>query len=253
MSWNNQVTLGQMGTTEVGKGMVQRLSFMKETPLFAEIKESMLSTIAEDIKAHHYQQGEVIFREGDSGHSLYLVKSGQVRIFVNGLDGHETSVILFGRPGEIFGELAIIDGLPRSATAIALGQTVLYTMNRDAFRHHMVHCPQLSLNFMRELSMRVRYNTRQMDSLASLGISQRLARKLIELAKKYGVAVETGEVKGVCIDMALTQSDLASLVGATRESINKSLSEFRRQKLILYKNGKITICNPDALRARVSV
>jgi len=171
-----------------------------------------------------------------------------VRIFINGLDGSETSVILFGKPGDIFGELAMIDGLTRSASAVALGETVLYTMSRESFRQQMRQFPQLALNFMKILSQRVRYNTRQVDSLATMGVPQRLARKLLELAQDYGRV----ENSGVFIDMSLTQTNLASLIGATRESTNKSLREFRKQGWIRLDSGQISILDPDALRVQVT-
>lgn len=225
-----------------------QLSFLKQTVLFSNISDSDLLQIGQDIIERPYKAGEVIFREGDSGQLLYLVKSGSVRIFVNGLDGSETSVILVGNMGQMFGELAVIDGLPRSATAVAMTPTVLCTLNRDTFREHTRRYPQFGLNFMKELSTRVRYNTLQMESFASLGISQRLARKLMELAQNYGQA----KANGVYINMTLTQSDLASLIGATRESINKNLRDFRRQQLIQMEQGQITILDPDALRAQVA-
>jgi CRP/FNR family transcriptional regulator/CRP/FNR family cyclic AMP-dependent transcriptional regulator len=224
------------------------MNFLKQTALFANINEADLRTIAQNIVPRRYQQGDIIFHEGDPGHSLYLVKSGQVRIFINGIDGSETSVILFGKPGDIFGELAVIDGLTRSASAVALGKTVLYTMSRENFREQMRLCPQLALNFMKVLSQRVRYNTRQMDSFATQAVPQRLARKLLELAQDYGRA----QTNGVSIAMALTQTNLASLIGATRESTNKSLRQFRKQGWIDLANGQINILDPDALRAQVS-
>jgi CRP/FNR family transcriptional regulator/CRP/FNR family cyclic AMP-dependent transcriptional regulator len=225
------------------------MNFLSQTTLFADMNEAQLRVIARYIVPRTFKQGEIIFHEGDPGRFLYLVKSGQVRIFINGLVGSETSVILFGKPGDIFGELAVIDGLTRSASAVALGETVLYTMSRENFRDQMRHHPQLALNFMKVLSQRVRYNTRQMDSLATLDVPQRLARKLLELAQDYGRI----ESSGVCIDMTLTQTNLASLIGATRESTNKCLREFRKQGWIHLANGRINIIDPDALRAQVSV
>ena len=224
------------------------IEFLRELPLFANINDAHLRRIAQDAIERRYSEGDIIFREGDPGQLLYLVQSGQVRIYINGLDGSETSVILFGHPGDIFGELAVIDGLPRSATAVSLGQTTLYTLTRDQFRDHMRRYPQLALNFMKELSRRVRYNTRQMDSLASLDVSRRLARKLLELAQDYGQV----EANGVRIAMSLTQSHLASLIGATRESTNKALRDFRHRQWITVAQGQITILDPDALRAEVS-
>ncbi|MCA9896718.1 MAG: Crp/Fnr family transcriptional regulator [Ardenticatenaceae bacterium] len=224
------------------------IRFLQEIPLFHDLSQEQLRSIAKDVQPRRFGQGEIIFREGDPGQVLYLVQAGQVRIYVNGLDGSETSVILFGRPGDMFGELAVIDGLPRSATAVALDETLLYTISRESFRLHMQRFPQLALNFMKELTHRVRYNTRQMDSLASLPVSQRLARKLLELAQDYG-RIET---ESVIIDMTLTQANLASLIGATRESTNKILRDFRERYLIWFEYGRITILDADALRAEVT-
>ncbi|MCA9916662.1 MAG: Crp/Fnr family transcriptional regulator [Anaerolineales bacterium] len=222
--------------------------FLQEIPLFHGLTAEQLGSICPDVKPRKFAQGEIIFREGDPGQVLYLVQSGQVRIYVNGLAGSETSVILFGRPGDMFGELAVIDGLPRSATAVALDETLLYTISRESFRLHMQRFPQLALSFMKELTHRVRYNTRQMDSLASLPVSQRLARKLLELAQDYGRI----EADNVIIDMTLTQANLASLIGATRESTNKILRDFRERCLIWFEYGRITILDADALRTEVT-
>lgn len=231
-----------------GKGTMSQIEFLRETALFAGMKTADLETIAADIIPRTFRQGEVIFHEGDPGQMLYLIQSGQVRIFVSGSDGSETSVILFGRPGEIFGELAITDGMPRSATAVALDQTVLYTMSRENFRQHTLRYPQLALNFMKVLSSRVRSSTLQLDSLASLDVSQRLARKLLQLAQDYGVA----EADGVAIKVRLTQSDLASMVGATRESINKTVRDFRQKGWVNMEQGHITILDAEALKAQVT-
>lgn len=233
--------------TERTRNMGHIETTLTDIPLFEEINPTQLEVISQDILPRHFEQGAIIFREGDPGQSLYIIQSGQVRIFVNGLDGNETSVIMFGRPGELFGELAIVDGLPRSATAVAIAPTLLYTMSRENFRKHMRTFPQLALNFMKELSLRVRYNTRQMDSFASLDVARRLARKLMELAQNYGLV----ESNGVRINLALTQSDLASMVGATRESINKNLRDFRQKNWITLKQGHITIIDPEALRAEI--
>lgn len=138
----------------------------------------------------------------------------------------------------------MIDENPRSASAMAMQDTVLYVLTRDLFREHLRRSPQLALNFMRTLSVRVRYSTQQMNSLAMRDVPTRLARKLLELAQQYGVV----ESKGVRIRLALTQSDLASAVGTTRESANKALGVFRRQGLILVEQGNLTILDPEALR-----
>lgn len=221
--------------------------FIKPLPIFAEIQDSSLQLLANDIMLRHFAQGETIFREGDPGRVLYIVKSGQVRIFVSGA-GQETSIILCGRPGDIFGELAIVDGLPRSATAAAVEETTVYMLDRDLFRDHMRRDPQLALNFMKLLTVRVRYNTKQVNSLASLSVSSRLARLLLTLAHDYGQM----DKEGVRINTSLTQTDLASLIGATRESTNKALSTFRRLEYIRQTDGHWLVVDPEALRKLVS-
>ncbi|MFQ5420428.1 MAG: Crp/Fnr family transcriptional regulator [Anaerolineae bacterium] len=227
---------------------MNQFDFLKQTPMFAEINDSQLRLIMQDVQTRQFKTGQIIFHEGDAGDVLYLVRSGQVRIYINGVDGSETSVILCGRPGDIFGELAVIDGLARSASAIALGHTVLYTFSREAFRAHMRRCPQLALNFMKMLSQRVRYNTKQMDSFASMDAPRRLARKLLELAQGYGRVTP----QGVAIQLALNQSHLASLIGATRERTNKCLREFREKSWISLQDGTIFILDPEALRMEIN-
>jgi len=134
------------------------------------------------------------------------------------------------------------------ATAVAIEATTLYTINREAFRGHMRTKPQLALNFMRILSKKARKNTLQIDTLTSLPVSSRLARKLMELAQDYGRV----EADGVSINTTLTQSQLASLIGATRESANKALRHFRQRDWIRMENGRIIILDPDALHAQIT-
>ncbi|MEK7783964.1 MAG: Crp/Fnr family transcriptional regulator [Chloroflexota bacterium] len=218
-------------------------------PLFVGLTDAELDTLAKDFAQRQFKPGETIFQQGDPGQVLYLIEMGQVRIFVAGEEGQETSVILYG-PREIFGELAVIDGLPRSAGAVAMDNTVVYMLTRDRFREHMRRFPQLALNFLKALSVRVRYSTQQVGSLALLDVPGRLARKLLEFAENYGVAGP----EGVRINLSLTQSDLASLTGTTRESINKALGAFKRQNLIIiHSQGSITIVDPDGLRELISL
>ena len=225
------------------------INFLKKATLFQGLSDLVLETIAADFTRREFKAGKAIFFQGDPGQMLYLVESGQVRIFVNGFNGQETSVVLYGRPGEIFGELAIIDGLPRSASAVAVMDTVVHTLSRERFQDFMRRWPQLALNFMQTLTKKVRYNTKQVDSLASMDVARRLARKLLELGQNYG----TAEAQGVRLNTALTQSDLASLIGATRESTNKFLRQFRDNGLISLTNGQtIIIRDAEALRTLVS-
>jgi len=117
--------------------------------------------------------------------------------------------------------------------------------SRERFSAQMRRSPQLALNFMRALSKRLRSSTRQVSTLTFMSVTGRLARKLLELAQEHGVV----EAQGVRLNITLTQAHLASLVGATRESINKALAAFKRQNLIDMVQGNIIIVDPDGLRA----
>lgn len=235
--------LASQAWVKAERHVMDRLGLIKQMPLFADLGEADLENLSRDLLRRQYRQGEAIFQQGDPGQMLYLVESGQVRIYIQDEEGQETSVTLCG-PGDMFGELAVIDGLPRSASAVAMDDTVVHILGRDRFREHMRRSPQLALNFMKTLSVRVRYSTQQVSSLALLDTPGRLARKLLELAHDHGQA----EPGGVRINLTLTQSDLASLIGATRESVNKALGAFRRQGLILTRPGHIVIVEPDVLR-----
>lgn len=224
--------------------MMARVNFFKRVPLLANLSQAELESLARDFAPRRFRQGETIFQQGDAGQALYLIESGQVRIYVQSEEGQETSVIVYG-PGDLFGELAVIDEGPRSASAIAMEDTVVHLLSRDRLREHMRRSPQLALDFLTALSVRVRYSTQQVGNLTLLAISGRLARKLLELAQLHGEV----EPDGVRIDLALTQSDLASLVGTTRESVNKALGTFRRQGLVRMQRGHIVIVDADALRA----
>ena len=220
-----------------------RTDFLKHLPLFVSVSDAELSALAKDFTARRFQQGEAIFFQGDPGQALYLIESGRVRIYVQDDNGQETSVIFYSA-GDIFGELAALDGLPRSASAIAADETVVHVLTRERLRAHLQASPQLAYNFMQALVVRVRYSTLQVGSLTLHDVPGRLARKLLELAQGYGRVTSDG----VKIDMTLTQSDLASLIGATRESTNKALGNFKRSGIIRMEQTQITIVDPEALR-----
>jgi len=221
---------------------MNRIEFLKAVPLFAGLSDAELQALAADLVARRFAAGETIFCEGDVGQALYLVAAGQVRIFVHGDGGQEASVT-WCRTGEFFGELALIDAGPRSASAVATQGALVYALSGDRFHEHMRRSSQLAWNFLEALSVRVRNSTRQLGSLSLLDIPGRLAHKLLELAQAHG---EPGG-DGVRIGLALTQSDLASLIGATRESINKVLGAFRRQGLIRMEHGDIVVLDRERL------
>lgn len=240
-----------LGRKPYNEGMSQRvthedLNFYRQVPMFVGLSDDELAALVADFMPRRFRQGETIFLQGDIGQTLYLIGQGQVRIYTQALSGQETSLVYYNA-GDLFGELALIDELPRSASASAVTDTLVLMLGRERFRYHLRTLPQLSLNFMRALSVRMRYTNRQVDLLATLDVPGRLAAKLLELAQDYGQT----QPDGVRIHLALTQSDLASFIGATRESINKTLGLFRRLRLIVQDGGYIIITDAEGLRGLV--
>lgn len=225
------------------KSLLTRLIFFKSVPLFAAVTDSELASLVRDFTRREFRAGETIFEQGDQGEVLYLIEAGQVRIFVQGRDGQELSVIVHG-PGDIFGEMALIDNLPRSASAVAAEEAVVYALSREHFREHMRRSFQLALNFMTAMSLRLRHSSEMVGNLALLDVPSRLARKLLDLAQTHGQP----EGAGIKIDQVLKQNELASLLGTTRESVNKALSHFKKQNLIKVEQGNYTLLNLEALR-----
>ncbi len=220
-----------------------RVDFLKRISLFNGLTETELNGLSADFASRQYRQGDMIFLQGDPGQALYLIESGRVRIYVQEDSGQETSVIYY-TTGDLFGELSVIDGLPRSASAVALNDTLVLMLSRDRLRGHLRTMPQLAYNFMQALSVRIRYSTLQVGNRTLLEVPARLARKLVELAQLHGEVAPDG----VRLNVTLTQSELASLIGATRESINKALGHLKREGVIRLDQNQITILDPDALR-----
>jgi CRP/FNR family transcriptional regulator/CRP/FNR family cyclic AMP-dependent transcriptional regulator len=188
----------------------------------------------------------IIFHQDSPGRTLYIIESGQVRIFLLSESGQETTLNIYGR-GEVFGEFSLLDGLPRSAGAVALEKTVTRTLDRADFLRHLESCPQMAISIIEVLTTRLRFTTEQTKSLAFLDIYGRVAMRLLDLASRYGT-----EKEGIELNLHLTQAELASWVAATRESVNKVLGVFREQRLITVEGQTITILDPEGLKERIT-
>jgi CRP-like cAMP-binding protein len=216
----------------------KRTSFLSNVPLFAELGEKDLETCVDDLRLKPYSKGEVIFRQGDNSHELYVILQGKVRVFRISPSGHETSIQIFST-GDVIGEFAAVDALPRSATAKAIGRCVLLEMARDTLLQRMREIPDLALGMARLLVSKVRWTATYAEAIAQYDAAGRLLYILLFYNEQFGIEIEAG--KRYVLDLALNQSDLASLVGARREWVNRILGDWRKRGLIEYQGGKITI------------
>ena len=221
---------------------MEEMALLKGIPLFADMSLEQLAPLVEMLERRTYRKGQVILRQGDEGDSLFVIVSGRVRIYTLSPEGHELSVMI-GDPGDFFGEMAMLDGEPRSANAEAMQRTEVLLLQRRAFRHHLLAHPTAALHIIETLSQRLRRTTESAEELVSLNVPQRIARKLLELAERYGV--DHGD--GTLIDLDLSQEAIASLVGTTRESANRALSRWREQGIVQIERVRIRVLNPEKL------
>jgi CRP/FNR family transcriptional regulator, cyclic AMP receptor protein len=215
-------------------------------PLFAELSAGEAEKLAVLLRRRRYRAGEPVFREGDPGMALYIIETGEVKILLGGSEGKEVVLALLG-PGEFFGELALLDGEPRSADAVATAAGELLVLPREDFLRFLREVPAVAVNMLASLSRRFRRTDRLVHDAAFSDVRTRVTRLLVELAETRGKAAHGG----VVIGPRLTQGDLASMVGATRESINKCLRSYAAQGLLRHERGRLLLLNVDRLRSQI--
>ncbi|PTL84684.1 Crp/Fnr family transcriptional regulator [Vitiosangium sp. GDMCC 1.1324] len=220
---------------------------LAQIPMFEHLASEDLENLSGLLQQRRYNKGEVIFHQGDVGTALFIVRKGEVAIRLSSSEGKEVILGLLGR-GESFGELALLDGEPRSTDAVAREETHLLSLHQEDFRRFLSERPQVAMGLLAVLSRMVRRVTQLVHDSAFLDARARLARVLLYLAKKLGQPVPGG---GVVIPKQLTQAELANLCGMTRESVNKWLRDYARAGVLTYENGQITILDLERLRRDV--
>jgi CRP-like cAMP-binding protein len=219
--------------------------FLARMPLFSELTDEESARLAALLRARRYARSEVIFLEGDEGTALCLIAEGRIRIQLTGTDGREVVITVYG-PGEIFGEMALLDGEPRSADAIAQEPSRVFWLQRDDFQAFLEDHPRAAMKMLAALSRRLRHTTRVVQDATFRDVPARLARVLMDLVARDGQPAEDG----IRIETRMTQSDLASRVGASRETVNRALRGFEEHGWIRWEGSRIVIVRPDDLRRR---
>ncbi len=221
-------------------------SALGRIPFLAELTPGEVEDLGTNLRRRRYRKGETIFVLGDPGTTLYLIESGHVRIAVTSSQGKELILALRG-PGDFFGEQALLDGEPRSADAVAQEPTELLLLQRPDFTKFLEARPKLAVRLLSALSRRLRHATQKVQDAAFLDVPGRLARVLLDLAESEGEPT----ADGLAIRSRLSQTELAGLVGATRESVNKWLGFYERQGLIRRNRDGWTVVKPEQLRKRI--
>jgi CRP-like cAMP-binding protein len=214
-----------------------------DLPLLAKLPHDDLRQLAAIARVQTFRSGAVIFRQGEPGDSLHAIVEGGVRIDVVAPAGNETTMAVLG-PGECFGELAILDGRPRSANAVANQPTKTLVVTRADFIRWLSDKPKSALLLLETLSLRLRNTNEAFVDLAFFDLSHRLSRRLLRLGEPKD---SSGKPKAGA-RVAVTQSGLASMLGVSRESVNKQLGLFAQKGWIESGRGYVELKDPSALR-----
>jgi len=223
----------------------EQSSFLRRLDLFSELAEDELEVLASHLSRRAFRQGEVIFVRGDAGNTLYFIESGRVRIVLTSAAGKEL-VLTILESGDFFGDLALLDGEPRSADAIAHNYCRLLLLRQEDFYRSLESRPRMAASLLHVMARRLRRNADIIEDAAFLDVPARLARMLLQLGEEHGRA--DGGV--LVVTPAPSQSELAGMVGATRESVNKWLAKFRQDGLIRVDRGQLIILDTAGLKGR---
>jgi CRP/FNR family transcriptional regulator, cyclic AMP receptor protein len=224
-------------------GSEEKLAVLAEHSLLKSVKPEELVPLAAYASVIHHNARSIIFRQGDPGTSMMAVLSGRVRICSFSSEGREVTLNIV-RKGEFFGEIALLDGKTRTAEAVAIEPTDLLVLERRHFLPWLEAHPSVCLRMFNVLCDRLRRTSTQLEDTLFLEVPCRLARCLVRLAAAFGVPGK----EGTRIDVKLSQQQLGTLVGITRESTNKHLSEWQRDGLITVSAGSVTIRDLEGLR-----
>jgi len=213
-------------------------------PVFGGLDEEGLSNLSRGMRIRRFRRGETVFHVGDPGDALFIVMSGSIKITLPADSGDE-AILATLRPGDFFGELALLDGAPRSATAIAIEGTETYVLPRDRFRDLIATEPVMRDALLATMAAEVRRLTHHVEELHFLDITGRLASRLARLANESGATPQPdGSIR---LAGPLTQGDLAAMIGCTRQSVNKLLGMFTDDGLIRLERDRIVVLNLDGL------
>jgi CRP-like cAMP-binding protein len=226
---------GQAGVDEV----------LAKAGLFQGVAPEAADALASSLTYADYVRGDTVFAEGEQGDSLYIVLSGKVKVGRKAADGRENMLSVMG-PSDMFGELSLFDPGPRTATATVVTDARLASLAHDSLRPWITDRPEIAEQLLRVLARRLRRTNDALADLIFTDVPGRVAKALLGLAERFG----TEEADGVRVHHDLTQEELAQLVGASRETVNKALADFATRGWMRVDSRAVTILDHDRLARR---
>jgi CRP-like cAMP-binding protein len=218
---------------------------VRKAPLFAALDEEAAESLIASMNRSHMERGDILFHEGDQGDRLYVIAEGKIKLGRTSADGRENLLAILG-PGEMFGELSLFDPGPRTATATAVAETQVLALGNDQLKEYLSSRPGVATTMLAALARRLRRTNESLADLVFTDVPGRVAKALLDLADRFGRPVEDG----IMVSHDLTQEELAQLVGASRETVNKALADFATRGWLKLEARAVLLHDLDRLRRR---
>lgn len=218
---------------------------LRQAPLFKGLDDDASNALESSMTDVSLRRGETLFEEGDAGDRLYVVISGKIKLGRTSVDGRENLLAILG-PGQMFGELSFFDPGPRSATATAVTDAKLLSLGHSSLSPVLADHPNVAYAMLNQLAGRLRRTNEVVGDMVFSDVPGRVSKALLDLAERFGR--ETDE--GIHVNHDLTQEELAQLVGASRETVNKALADFASRGWLRLEPRSVTITDLERLQRR---
>jgi len=214
------------------------------SPLFAGISSGEAKALLETVPQLTLRRGKTLYREGEPGDRLYVIAEGKIKLG-NRSNDRESLLAVLG-PGDLFGELSLFDPGPRGATATTVDESVVYELRNEMFAKWIEQHPPMAMYLLGVLAAKLRRANESLGDMVFADVPGRLAKALLDLANRFGVP------EGICVRLThgLTQEELAQLVGATRETVNKTLADFELRGWIRREGRSLVVQDLERLGSR---
>ncbi len=221
------------------------IDVVRKAPLFAALDDEAARALMESMTLSDLERGDILFREGDQGDRLYVIGAGKIKLGLTSVDGRENLLAVLG-PGEMFGELSLFDPGPRTATATAVAETQLIALGHEDLDSFLLDRPAVATNLLAALARRLRRTNENLSDLVFTDVPGRVAKALLDLSTRFGQPAEDG----ILVAHDLTQEELAQLVGASRETVNKALADFATRGWIRLEARAVVLTDIERLKRR---
>ena len=218
---------------------------MRQAPLFSALSDEDAQALLQRMSKSRIERGDVLFEEGETGDRLYIITSGKVKLGRKSQDGRENLLAVLG-PGEMFGELSLFDPGARTTTATAVAGTDLVGLSHPELSEFVATRPDVAMKLLGSIARRLRRTNEALGDLVFTDVPGRVAKALLDLSHRFGRQVE----EGTLVAHDLTQEELAQLVGASRETVNKALADFASRGWVKLEARAVTILDVERLQRR---